>query len=95
MGIVEILWTDEDIEHIARHGVTPEEVEEVLDSRPLWLKGRRHPETGLMILNAFGRTEAGRYLFVVFSPRGRGRGRCITAREMDSRSRRLYHRHRR
>ena len=30
MQIVEIIWSDSDIEHIATHGVRPEEVEEVL-----------------------------------------------------------------
>ena len=33
MRIAEIAWTDADVEHIARHGITPDEVEEVVGSR--------------------------------------------------------------
>ena len=95
MRISEIGWTDADVEHIARHRITPDEVEEVVGSRPLWHNGRKHRQTGRRSLYAFGQTEAGRYLFVVFSPLGRGRARCVTAREMDTKARRFYDRHRR
>lgn len=95
MRISEIVWTDADVEHIARHGIRPEEVEEVIASRPLWRRGRRHRQTGRTNTYAFGRTDAGRYLFVVLSPLGRSRARCVTAREMDTRGRRFYDRHRR
>ena len=95
MHIAEIVWTDADIEHIARHGIMPDEVAEVVGSRPLWRKGRKHRRTGRSSLYAFGHTEAGRYLFVVFSPLGRGRARCVTAMEMDTKARRFYDRHRR
>ena len=95
MRISEIAWTDADVEHIARHGITPDEVAEVVGSQPLWRKGRKHRQTGRRSLYAFGQTEAGRYLFVVFSPLGRGRARCVTAREMDTKARRFYDRHRR
>ena len=93
--IVEILWSDADIEHIARHGVSPDEVEEVVALRPVWRRGRRHPVTGRKSLYALGQTEAGRFLFVVLSPRGRSRARCITAMDMDSATRAFYMRHRR
>jgi len=93
--ISEIVWTDADVEHIARHDITPEDVEEVIASRPLWRRGRRHRQTGRISIYALGRTDAGRYLFVVLSPLGRGRARCVTAREMDTRTRRFYDRHRR
>ena len=95
MRISEVVWTDAAIEHIARHGVGPEEVEEVIASGPLWRKGRTHRLTGRSSTYALGRTEAGRYLFVVLSLFGRGRARCVTAREMDARARRFYDRHRR
>jgi uncharacterized DUF497 family protein len=93
--ISEIVWTDADVEHIARHDVRPEEVEEVIASAPLWRRGRKHRRTGRTSVYALGRTEAGRYLFAVLSPLARGRARCVTAREMDTQARRLYDRHRR
>jgi hypothetical protein len=37
----EILWTEESEAHIARHGVTPSEVEDAIYARPRWVeKGR-------------------------------------------------------
>jgi uncharacterized DUF497 family protein len=91
--ISEIVWTEADVAHIARHGVTPEEVEEVLAASPLWRRGRTHRETGRRSLYALGQTEAGRHLFIVFSLLGRGRARCVTAMEMDEKARRYYERH--
>ena len=95
MRISEIVWTEADVEHIARHSVTPDEVEEVLAAGPVWRRGRPHPETGRKSLYALGKTDSGRYLFIVLSPRGHGRARCVTAREMDEKAKRYYERHRR
>lgn len=95
MRISEIEWKEADVAHIARHGVTPEEVEEVLAADPVWRRGRTHQESGRKSLYVLGRTEAGRYLFIVLSPRMRGRARCVTAMEMDEKARRYYERHRR
>ena len=95
MRISEIVWAARDVAHLARHGVTPEEVEEVLAARAVWRRGRAHPETGRKSLYALGQTDAGRYLFIVLSPRGSGRARCVTAMEMDKKARRYYGRHRR
>ncbi len=95
MRITEIVWSESDVAHIARHGVTPEEVEEVLSANPVWRRGRTHPATGRTSLIALGQTEAGRYLFVVLSLREPGRARCVTAMEMDEKARRFYERRRR
>jgi len=95
MRITEIVWSEPDIAHIARHGVTPDEIEEVVSANPVWRRGRTHPATGRTSLIALGQTEAGRHLFIVLSPRELGRARCVTAMEMDEKSRRFYERHRR
>ena len=95
MRISEIEWTEGDVAHLARHAVRPDEVEEVLAGSPVWRRGRKHPETGRKSLYVLGKTEGGRYLFVVLSPRGRGRARCVTAMDMDEKARRYYDRHRR
>ena len=92
MRITEIVWTEAAIEHIARHAVAPDEVEEVIASGPMWRRGRKHHETGRRSIYALGRTEAGRYLFVVLLPLGSGRARCVTARDVDTASRRIYDR---
>lgn len=94
MRISEIVWTEGDVTHLARHGVSPEEVEEVLAAGPIWRRGRAHPDTGRKSLYALGETKAGRHLFIVLSPREQGRARCVTAMEMDDKTRRYYERHR-
>lgn len=95
MRITDIVWTETDIEHIAHHAVGPDEVEEVIASGPMWRRGRKHRETGRRSIYALGRTEAGRYLFVVLSPLSAGLVRCVTARDMDTALRRIYDRHHR
>jgi len=39
--IRELLWTDWNIEHIARHNVSPDEVEEVCYSNPFVARARK------------------------------------------------------
>ena len=68
-------WDDENLEHISLHTVEVEEAEAVLDNRPLVL--RTQAEKYL----AYGQTDEGRYLLVVFTRRP-GRVRVITARDL-------------
>lgn len=90
MEIHELVWTDENKEHIAEHHVTAEEVEELIfQDAPSY---RRGPAEGVYYV--YGQSAAGRYLFVVLRYLGRNRGRVITAREMTKAERRLYRRQR-
>jgi uncharacterized DUF497 family protein len=64
MPYYKVVWNDEpggNVEHIAEHGLTPEDVEEVLFS-PLDRDVSR--STGLPIV--FGFTPDGRYILVVY-----------------------------
>lgn len=54
-------WTDENESHLAEHGVSPEEFEEVVGS-PDWVQISR--TTGRPI--AFGATSSGKYLACVY-----------------------------
>jgi hypothetical protein len=61
---LEAEWDDDNVEHIARHRVEPEEVEEIVyeDCYPSWImRGRRRVghETRWRL---YGQTCAGRYL---------------------------------
>ena len=49
-----------------KHQVAPEEVDEVLFSRPLYRKVQKGHVPGEDVYAALGRTEAGRYLIVFF-----------------------------
>ena len=85
MEIREFEWDDNNIEHIARHGVFPDEVEDVaFDDHPWIRKGRKG--TRYML----GYTVAGRYLFVVYVLKGKGIARVITSMDMDDKTKKLY-----
>lgn len=86
MRISRFEWDGNNINHIARHGVTPGEVEDVFFNAPLYHKARE----GLKI--ALGRTDNGRYLFVVFALKPGGTIRVITARDMSTSEKRYYRR---
>jgi len=57
MNIYEFVWNNDIIEHIARHNVTSEEIEEVCFGKPLIIKSKQ-PSKGINpIFYALGRTE--------------------------------------
>jgi uncharacterized DUF497 family protein len=79
--ISSIKWTVKSIEHIARHAVRPEEVEEVCfneDEVPFIRSGREN------IHYVFGKTYSGRLLFIVVKFIRQGEVGVITARDMDT-----------
>ncbi len=87
MEMTEFEWDDNNIEHIGKHKVSPDEVEEVaFDDHPLIKKGKKG--TRYML----GYTIAGRYLFVVYTLKGKGMARVITSMDMDSKTKKLYKR---
>lgn len=85
MEIKYFTWDEDTIDHIARHGITPEEVEEIaFEGSPYIRKGRQ----GRRYL--YGKTIGGRYLFIVYVLTDKGKAQVITARDMDQKERRLY-----
>ena len=83
-------WDDDNVEHIARHGVSPEEAEEaLLDPGRIVTPA---PEfAGEQRWTALGASEVGRVLAVVFTRR-RGLTRVVTARDAIPREKRQYRR---
>ena len=79
-------WDDENVSHIERHELTPEEVEEVFagDHKIRRTRQRRYI--------ALGETLDGRLAFVVFRRLPGGLVRVITARNMEANERRLFRR---
>lgn len=91
-------WDDDNVEHIARHGVEPEEVEEIVyeDCHPSWIVRARRRGMRETRWTVFGQTCAGHYLVAVIAPyRGRGVWRVVTARGMERHTRRRYQQWRR
>ena len=88
MRIDALVWPEERIEHIARHGVTPEEVEQVCFGKSLVRRAKSEGENPVYYV--LGQTEAGRYLFCVVIRFPDGNGYPVTAREMTTKEKRRY-----
>lgn len=85
MEIMEFHWDEDNVTHIGRHKVYPDEVEELaFDDDPWIRKGRGG--TRYML----GYTISGRYLFVVYTLKEKNTARVITAMNMDDKTRKLY-----
>jgi len=82
----EFEWDRENIDHVLRHNVIPDEVEEACVNKPYV---RRTVEHRYLI---YGVTDSGRYLFIVGINKGKGVFRTITARDMTEREKSLYKR---
>ena len=88
MTLDEIIWPEDRIEHIARHGVTPEEVEQVCFGKSLVRHAKSEGENPVYYVQ--GQTEAGRYLFCVVIRFSDGNGYPVTAREMTEKEKRRF-----
>ena len=86
--IEKISWDEETVLHIARHSVSPEEVEEVLfndDDPPIIMRGKE----GRYL--AYGKTQGGRFLLVVWILQHKKTG-IITARDLTIKEKQFYRR---
>lgn len=91
MRIVDITWLPHIVDKLAwKHGVTPEEVDEVLFGQPLFRKVQKGHVPGEDLYAAFGQTESGRYLIVLFVYKLTREALIVSARDMDSAERRIY-----
>ncbi|MGA7878530.1 MAG: hypothetical protein WCA08_22920 [Desulfoferrobacter sp.] len=86
--ISEILWSPDRVDHIARHGIEPDEVEEVCFGRPFVQRAKSQGKNPVYYV--LGQTGAGRYLFCVVIQFPDGRGYPVTARPMTENERRKY-----
>lgn len=82
MEITEIVWPEDRVEHIARHGVTPEEFEDVCFGEALVLRAKSEGKNPVYYV--LGETGAGRRLFCVVIAFPDGKGYPVTAREMSA-----------
>lgn len=76
-----IKWTDKSVEHIAKHAVSPKEVEEVCFNEyeePFIRSGKEN------LYYVLGETYAGRFLFIVVKFIRHGEIQVITARDMNN-----------
>ena len=85
-------WDDDNAGHVRRHGVEPEEAEEVL-SNPARLAVPAHRSDVEERRGLLGYTDAGRMLYVVITRRA-GRTRVVTARDATDGEKKRYRRSR-
>ncbi len=81
-------WDERNINHIARHGVTPQEVEEACYNQPLCRKTKEK------LYLVYSQTDAGRYLLVVLRLDSFDIACVVTARRMTEREQKYYQRER-
>lgn len=80
-----LIWDERNIEHIARHDVTPQEVEEVCHNDPVFISGH----SGRLM--AIGTSRSGRAISVILDPKDdEGVWFVVTARSADRKERTLY-----
>lgn len=83
----ELVWTEASVEHIGRHAVRADEVEDAVNGRPvLTLRGRDDTT------EVYGTTADGRHLVVILAPALDGRWYVVTSREMTNNERRAFRR---
>ncbi len=88
MRIKRLVWPEERVDHIARHGVTPGEVEQACFGDAWVRRGKSEGENPVYYV--LGQTGAGRYLFCAVIGFPDGNGYPVTAREMTAREKRRY-----
>ncbi len=82
-------WARKNIEHIVDYVVEPYEAKEAIGDEPFIAKAGQDKYV------AYGQSDAGRYLLVVFAPKSERRLRVITARDMTAAEKKRYRRRRR
>ncbi len=91
MQLYEVIWKEQFVEKLAiKHGVTTNEVEEILFSRPHVRKAQKGRIKGEDLYVAYGQTNAGRYLIVFFIRKNKTSALPISARDMTQSERRYY-----
>ena len=73
-----------------KHNVTPGEVEEAFEDKPIFLKKECGKVEGEDLYNALGRTVSGRYLSIFFIYKSSHQALIVSARDMDRKERRYY-----
>ncbi len=86
---VEFEWDEDNVEHLARHGITPDEVEGLFQGPLLLRRGGTDAPDRARVL---GRTAAGRYLTIVIQEKAGGVTRPFTGWDMRPHERNLYDR---
>lgn len=93
MKIENLIWLRDIIDKLTfKHQVDTSEVEEVFDNRPKIRFVQQGDRKGEDVYLALGRSEAGRYLAVVFIHKRNNDALIVSARDMAKKERKQYER---
>lgn len=91
MFIDDFIWLPTIVEKlIDKHGVSPEEVEQLFFRKPHFKFVESGLRSGEDVYAATGQTDGGRYLIAFFIWKDKNTALIISAREMDKQERRQY-----
>lgn len=91
MKIESFIWYRDIVDKLIwKHDVSREEVEEVFQNKPKFKMIEKGKVKNENLYSARGRTDAGRYLAVLFIYKLSKEALIVTARNMDSKERRNY-----
>lgn len=88
MKIRKLVWPEDRVEHIARHGIPPDDVDEVCFGRPLVLRCKSEGKNPVYYV--LGQTELGRHVFCVVIQFPDAKGYPVTARPMTDNERKRF-----
>ena len=93
MQLYEVIWKDRFVDKIEiKHGVSTDEVEEIIFGKPHVRRSRKGNVKGEDLYAAYGQTESGRYLIVFFICKEQTAALPISARDMTDSERKFYER---
>lgn len=87
VSVRRLVWDEWNVAHIARHGITQDEVDEICCSKPFasaTYKGR---------LRLIGETRSGKIVTVILAPKGEDVYYPVTARPASRKERKIYQEH--
>jgi len=91
MKIENLIWLHDIVDKLAfKHHVDTSEVEEVFDNHPKFRFVQKGDRKGEDVYLALGRSEAGRYLAVVFIYKKNNDALIVSARDMANKERKQY-----
>lgn len=91
MKITGIIWLEKIVDKLARkYHLTQDEVEEVFVNTPQYRLLERGKIEGEDVYSAYGQSDAGRYITVIFIQKFGRRALVISARDMTKKERKQY-----
>lgn len=84
MVVTKLIWDTWNVDHIARHSVMPDEVEEVCK------KSFFASQTYERRIRIIGKTRSGKILTIILAPKGRNEYYPVTARSASHSEQRIY-----